>query len=223
MKVTKLKFSGLFLAAALLLFCSSSWAQRQKTVSISGTVTEQAGDAKAAPIPYATVQVPNAGVSAIANERGEYTIKSIAPGTYEFIVSSLGYETLTLKVTVVAAKPVYDFSLKVADFRLDDITVTAEASKTGSATASKINRTAIEHIQASSLADVMMLLPGADVTSSTFKPDLQGVKTLSVRGGSAMGTAIIMDGAPISNAANNECRYRWCKSRWRRTDSYFRY
>lgn len=202
MKVTKLKFSGLFLAAALLLFSSSSWAQRQKTVSISGTVTEQAGDAKAAPIPYATVQVPNAGVSAIANERGEYTIKSIAPGTYEFIVSSLGYETLTLKVTVVAAKPVYDFSLKVADFRLDDITVTAEASKTGSATASKINRTAIEHIQASSLADVMMLLPGADITSSTFKPDLQGVKTLSVRGGAAMGTAIIVDGAPISNAAN---------------------
>lgn len=202
MKETRLKASSLFMALALLLFCGSAWAQRQGLVTIKGTITEQVSDGTSAPIPYATVQIPSAGMSAVANERGEYVIKGIAPATYEFIVASLGYETLNLKVNVTAAKEVYDFKLRLADFRLDDITVTAEASKAGAATASKINRTAIEHIQASSLADVMVLLPGADITSSTFKPDLQGVKTLSVRGGNAMGTAIIMDGAPVSNAAN---------------------
>ena len=190
------------MAFALLLIGGSTWAQRQTAVTINGTVSEQVSSGTAAPIPYATVQVLGTGLSTVANEKGEYVIKGIAPGTYEFVVASLGYETLNLKVNVTAAKAVYDFQLRFADFHLDDIVVTAEASKTGSATASKINRTAIEHIQASSLADVMVLLPGADITASTFKPDLQGVKTLSVRGGNANGTAIIMDGAPVSNSAN---------------------
>lgn len=202
MKETKFKASSLLLALALLLLCGSAWAQRQGVVTIKGTITEQVSDGSSAPIPYATVQIPSAGMSAVANEKGEYVIKGIAPATYDVIVASLGYETLNIKVTITAAKEVYDFKLRIADFRLDDVTVTAEVSKAGAATASKINRTAIEHIQASSLADVMALLPGADITSSTFKPDLQGVKTLSIRGANAMGTAIIMDGAPISNAAN---------------------
>jgi len=202
MKETRFKASSLLLAFALLLMTGSVWAQRQAVVSIKGTVTEQVSDGTSAPVPYAAIQVTGTGMSAVANEKGEYTLPGIAPGTYEFVVSSLGYETLNTKVTITASKAVYDFKLRVADFRLDDVTVTAEVSKAGSATASKINRTAIEHIQASSLADVMALLPGADITSSTFKPDLQGVKSLSVRGASSMGTAIIMDGAPISNAAN---------------------
>ena len=202
MKETRFKACSLFMALALLLFCGSAWAQRQGLVTIKGTITEQVSDGTSAPIPYATVQIPSAGMSAVANERGEYVIKGIAPATYEFIVASLGYETLNLKVNVTAAKSVYDFKLKIADFRMDEITVTAEASKAGAATASKINRTAIEHIQANSLADVMVLLPGADITSDAFKPDLIGVKTMSLRGGTASGTAIIMDGAPVSNAAN---------------------
>ncbi len=200
MKELRLKASSLLLTVALLLLCGSSWAQQR--VTIKGTITEQVSDGTSAPIPYATIQVSGTGMSAVANEKGEYVIKGIAPATYEFIVASLGYETLNLKVTVTSTKEVYNFKLRVADFKLDDVMVTAEASKTGAATASKINRTAIEHIQASSLADVMVLLPGADITSNAFKPDLQGVKTLSVRGASATGTAIILDGAPVSNAAN---------------------
>ena len=202
MKETKFKASSLLVALALLLFCGSAWAQRQGVVTIKGTITEQVSDGTSAPIPYATVQIPSAGMSAVANEKGEYVIKGIAPATYDVIVASLGYETLNIKVNITAAKEVYDFKLRVADFRLDDVTVTAEVSKAGASTASKINRTAIEHIQASSLADVMALLPGADITADAFKPDLQGIKTLSVRGASAMGTSIIVDGAPISNAAN---------------------
>ena len=53
-------------------------------------------------------------------------------------------------------------------------------------------------MQASSLSDIMQLLPGATVS----KPDLTSVSTLSLRGGASLGTAVIMDGAPISNNSN---------------------
>lgn len=190
------------LSAILLTLVNTAVAQRANRVNIKGVVTEQTASGASETVPFATVQIPSLGITVVANEKGEYQMVGITPATYEFVISCLGYETQTLKVNVTAAKGVYNFSLKVSDFRLENIVITATASKSGAATASKINRTAIEHIQANSLADIMSLLPGADITSDVFKPDLQGVKTLSVRGGTAAGTAIIMDGAPISNAAN---------------------
>ena len=56
----------------------------------------------------------------------------------------------------------------------------------------------MEHMQLTSLADIMSLLPGA----STVKSDLTAVTTASIRGGSSLGTGILMDGAPLSNNAN---------------------
>ena len=44
--------------------------------------------------------------------------------------------------------------------------VSAESKKTGAATASKISKSAMEHIQATSLADIMSLLPGASTRTA---------------------------------------------------------
>ena len=79
--------------------------------------------------------------------------------------------------------------------------VSAESKKTGAATASKISKSAMEHIQATSLADIMSLLPGAS-TRTAEEIALKKVSTFSVRNGQSFGTAIIMDGAPLSNNAN---------------------
>ena len=81
----------------------------------------------------------------------------------------------------------------------------AEASKAGESTASMISRQAIDHSQTSSLRDIMQLLPGAAITN----PDLGSAHSITLRsvGGSDMnslGTAIIVDGAPLSNNANME-------------------
>ena len=66
-------------------------------------------------------------------------------------------------------------------------------------------RSFIDHSQTSSLRDIMALLPGASVTN----PDLSSAHSISLRSvnGSDMnslGTAIIVDGAPMSNNANME-------------------
>ena len=103
--------------------------------------------------------------------------------------------------------------MKADNFRLDEVVVTAKASKAGQSTASTISRTAMDHMQTSSLADLMQLLPGGVVSN----PNLSSASTMNIRafgnyyGDNAesgalnmnsLGTAIIMDGSPISNNAN---------------------
>lgn len=172
---------------------------RKNTGTIVGVVKE-AGASSSLGVPYAVVSIPEAGVNVVTDDNGNYRIEGLAPAEYTMSVSSLGYEAKTLKVEVGRREIRVDFVLKVADFKLDQVVISATASKTGAATASKISRTAIEHMQANSLSDIMTLLPGADVAA--YKPDLQGVNSQTIRGGVAMGTAVIMDGAPLSNNAN---------------------
>ncbi|MFR7602471.1 MAG: TonB-dependent receptor plug domain-containing protein [Alistipes shahii] len=87
--------------------------------------------------------------------------------------------------------------------------VSAESKKTGAATASKISKSAMEHIQATSLADIMSLLPGAS-TRTAEEIALKKVSTFSVRNGQSFGTAIIMDGAPLRTTPTcRPCRWRW--------------
>ena len=197
------------LAALLLSFVALG--QSKATGELSGKVRDASTPDLSEGVPYAVVSIPALGIATVSDVDGNYTLDHIVPAEYEVTVQSLGYETVATKVKIGAGKRQMDFSMNVADFRLDQVTVTAEVSKAGAATASKISRTAIEHMQANSLADVMALLPGADITDDMFRPDFYKVKTLSIRGGHtdgtdngeiAQGTAIVLDGAPLSNSAN---------------------
>ena len=197
---------GLMLTLGCMAPTESLWAQtsnsrsmQQAARAVQGTITADSEQGEV--IPYAVVSFTDVRAT-IAGKEGEYTLENIQPGTYEVEISSLGYETLKTTVTIVASKSNYDFKLKPANFYVEDVVVSARASSVGAATASTISRTAIDHLQANSLADVMQLIPGADITSDVFKPDMTSIKTPTIRGGAALGTAIIMDGAPISNTAN---------------------
>ncbi len=150
-------------------------------------------------IPFATIYLPQIGGGTMSKADGSFEIKNLSPEIYRIEISSLGFKSFQTTVDMKKGKNVFQiYSMEKANFRLNEVLVTATNSKAGATTASKISRMAIDHIQATSLADVMQLLPGATVD----KPDLVGVSTLELRGGSSLGTAIIMDGAPLSNNSN---------------------
>ena len=110
------------------------------------------------------------------------------------------------------------FYLQEENFRLNEVHITAENSKAGQATSSKISRLAMDHMQATSLGDVMQLLPGGLATN----PNLGYASQLNLRmisenasgipgvtdgeeeaaNMNSLGTLIIRDGAPVSNNAN---------------------
>ena len=189
---TRLCFSALF---AIMIAVVPSYAQNKSTVI--GTVT--AADSKD-PVAYALVHCPDAGVQAVTDGKGRFEMK-VVPGQHKVDISFLGFETIEQTITVKSGENEFHFELHPANFRVEDVVVTATASKAGAATASTISRTAMDHIQSSSLADVMSLLPGAS-TPDTRTLTLSQASSFSIRGGSSLGTAVIMDGTPMSNNAN---------------------
>ena len=186
----------LMIAVAMLGVATPSFAQQK--ASLQGKVIS--ADTKQA-VAYALVHFPETGLQAVTNSEGDFTIKQIAAGSYKMQISFLGYENLEQTITLKAGENSLKFELVAANFKVEDVVVTATASKAGAATASTISRTAMDHIQSSSLADVMSLLPGAS-TPDTRTLTLSKASSFAIRGGSSFGTAIIMDGSPMSNNAN---------------------
>ena len=78
---------------------------------------------------------------------------------------------------------------------LDEVNVVATKNEAGQATSSKIGRQAIDHLQATSLADLMQLLPGqllkqnSDMTS----PEQFYLRTLNSDKNNAFGVSIMVD------------------------------
>lgn len=181
---------------ALLGIATPSLAQQK--ASLAGKVLS--ADTKQA-VAYALVYFPETGLQAITNSEGDFQIKQIATGDHKIQISFLGYENLEKTISLKANENALTFELVPANFKVEDVVVTATASKAGAATSSTISRTAMDHIQSSSLADVMSLLPGAS-TPDTRTLTLSQASSFSIRGGASLGTAIIMDGTPMSNNAN---------------------
>lgn len=137
------------------------------------------------------------------DENGLFSFDNVLPRTYTIEARSLGYEvySATINLAEYKSKPL-SILLVPTMFDMKEVSVVAKRGK-GMTTTNTFSSAAIEHVQPTTLGDIMQLLPG-----STLKnPDLSEAQQLSIReiGGdanSAMGTALIIDGAPISNDGN---------------------
>lgn len=170
---------------------------------IRGTVYELSSAGKKVPLPGATVSIPAFGIGGVTSVNGAYLLKEVPNGKVRLSISFVGKVTIDT-LLVVTKNQKLDFVLQDDDFRLKEVVVTAESNKSGQSTSSKISTTAMEHLQAVSLDDLMALLPGGITTN----PSLSYASQMNIRSAgddgniNALGTAIIQDGAPISNNAN---------------------
>lgn len=90
---------------------------------------------------------------------------------------------------------------------IKEVIVTAQESR-GLATSSVIEKHAMEHLQPSSFADILELLPGG----RSSDPDLTATNQIRIRetgsaseyNTSSLGTSFVIDGAPISTNANRQ-------------------
>lgn len=184
---------------ALLLSASTLSGEDQGRFFISGKIIE---DGAREPLFMATVVVKELGLWSVTDEKGEFKITNIPAGKYTVEFSNLGYETREMVLDIKKDLKGLSVLMKTQSLALDEVVVTAKEG--GEITSSsKISAQTIEHIQPSSLKDVMQLLPG----SITENPNLTSVNTLSIRDigsntANAIGTALIVDGASLSNDAN---------------------
>ncbi len=174
----------------LLSFCLSAAAQEV----VSGTVKDaRSGE----PVPGAAVtQGKN---WAITDSLGVFKLKTREKSP--ITITSLGYKTLESALTPGAV-----YRLEPDILALQEVVIIAQENR-GLTSSSKIGADAIAHIQPSSLADVLELLPGGraidPALSSPQIANLRSAASVSADyATSALGTSIIVDGKPIGNNAN---------------------
>ena len=193
------------IAFAMLLFglllAKTASAQSKtdaKGYTISFTVTEK-GTAES--IMMASCNLNPLGAFTVTNIDGKASFTNIPQGKYTLEISYVGFEKYQTILDVNGNQ-----NLKIVmtptSLALKEVVVTAQRKSSGASTTSVINRQAIDHLQASSLADVMQLIPGMKMgnTDMTQQSNLQ-LRTLVNNNTSAFGSSIVVDGMPMSNNA----------------------
>jgi len=212
MKEKKQKLGSRYLILVLSLWMCLSIslplrAQSHEKATVSGRIHELDERKKAIPLPYATLFFPDYGMGATSDEEGRFQVMNVPTGKARIQVQYVGKLPIDTLVNV-NQNMTLDFTLKDEDFKLKEVIVTATQSQAGKSTASNISRQAMDHLQATSLNDLLALMPGGLSQNSDLN-NSQQINIRQISGNSsgeqalnALGTAIIRDGAPISNNSN---------------------
>lgn len=175
----------------------------EKTGTIKGRVKDTTGEL----LIGANVIIKETLLGCATNKNGDFLVKKLNPGTYTVEVSFVGYKKETKKVVVQAGQTSeVNFTLESVSFQIGGIEVVATTELIPRDASSKtiISSAEIEHFQASSIGDVLDLVPGVQKTTN---PGLGKTSQIAIRGDqadalSAFGTLVILDGVPLSNNAN---------------------
>jgi outer membrane receptor protein involved in Fe transport len=157
------------------------------------------------PLPLVNVLVVGSGRGAVTNDKGEYSITGIGPGTYSIRASLLGYRPIEVKRVLIEADKtsVFDFKLASTDIEMEGVTVEGQpplVDVTKTAGDQTFNREKIEQLpNVKGVEDVLGLQAGV----------VKFGGQLFLRGGRANETQILIDGVVVNDvsgaaAANQE-------------------
>jgi len=158
------------------------------------------------PLGFATIQLRHqneTSYAAVADYNGYYSFSKLPSGSYRVEVSYLGYDK-DIRTLFISQDEELDIRLKSTVCSLNEVVVTASEQK-GFTSSSRIDRTAMEHLQPSSFTDLLELLPGG----KSVDPNMGNANTIRLReAGStdediaSLGVAFVMDGMPLNENAN---------------------
>lgn len=190
---------GISIILLLFSFIASAFGQK---FSVTGIVT---GGQKKELIEYATVVVEGSGVGSVTNDKGVFIIENLSPGKYSLKVQCIGYADKVVAFKLDKNIDNLKIVLDEMNLALDEVTVTSRRKVTDATTTYSIDRTALDHIQGVSIADVSSLLPGEQTNKSL---GLTSSQTITLRGTNQemdnpdFGTVLEMDGVRLSRNAS---------------------
>lgn len=164
-----------------------------QTCTVRGKViTDHDGEAAS----FAIVSIQKLEQRTVCDIDGRFELRNIPIGKHTIEVECLGY--VKLKQQFSATK---DISLKLklqsSSFALPEFEVMAKKSRKGKVI---IDESALEYIQPTSLADVMLLLPGSVYKENNLTQFSQiSSRQVGSDANTSLGVGIITDGAPVSN------------------------
>lgn len=173
----------------------------QKPVSVKLKIVDNVSKE---PVIGATAVIRQYGIYGVADIDGSLVLKNVPAGKAAIEVQMLGYEINTQEFDFVSPLNLI-ISLRPTSLELEEVTVVAKSSVAGTSTSSKIGRQAMDHLQATSLKDLMQLIPGQLVTGVS---DMTSAEKITIRtlntsnANNAFGTSVMIDGVPVSDNAS---------------------
>ena len=186
------------LTILLFLLPLQVWGQSKgRGVNLKLTVLS---DTDGQPVIGAACLLTDYGIYDISDEHGTVRLEKVPVGKATLLVQILGYEDFQ-KTYNFQRDSTFTIRIQESTLALEEVVVTAKSSAAGSSTSSSIGRMAIDHLQATSLKDIMQLLPGQLMSSSdmTSEEKLTIRSVSSASANNSFGTSIMMDGVPMSD------------------------
>ncbi|MBD5268803.1 MAG: TonB-dependent receptor [Bacteroides sp.] len=181
-----------------------------KADKIFGSISEMS---TGEPLSYVTVKAEPGNHFAVSDDNGRWELQ-LAPGSYRLSFSMVGFQSDSLNVTVPRAKALR-VKMKEDAKMLKEVVITARESH-GMTSSSRIDRSAMEHLQPTSFTDLLELLPG----NMSQTPDMNKANTITLRETgtvsatgaktdtsddyaiTSLGTMFMVDGAPVNTDGN---------------------
>ena len=183
----------IFIAFFISGLCSALFAQTDKA-TVEGVVRDSDGK----PLSFATMFIAELGTGVSTDLEGKFRFTGTKGTEYTLNVSYLNHVDKEVKVKAGSPEPLV-IVLEEQSYELAEVVVMADYKKNQGSTA-VINQQALEHIQPTSVADVLSLLPGGLFRESSAT----GFNRISLRQSSSddntsLGMAVVMDGIPQDN------------------------
>lgn len=193
------RFRVFSLLSILMLFGVSAYGRDSGTYTIKAVILDKTGE----PLSGATMQLVQSGLWGISGKDGEVEIRNVPRLPVAYKVSMLGYKDVEGEIRL-DGKDNVRILMEEESLSMREVVVVAQAGQGGESTTSIIGRQALDHLQATSLKDILQLLPGgvSMKNPSLTSPGQFKVRTLASDGNATFGAAIIINGMPVSTNAN---------------------
>ena len=183
----------IFIAFFISGLCSALFAQTDKA-TVEGVVRDSDGK----PLSFATMFIAELGTGVSTDLEGKFRFTGTKGTEYTLNVSYLNHVDKEVKVKAGSPEPL-GIGLEEQTDELAEVVVMADYKKNQGSTA-VINQQALEHIQPTSVADVLSLIPGGLFRESSAT----GFNRISLRqsgsdDNTSLGMAVVMDGIPQDN------------------------
>ena len=182
----------LFFSLAMFALPARAIGDKRHHHTITGTVYTASNKE---PASFAIVKIDKLGLGVACDIDGHFELKKIPEGEHILRFSCLGYSSKEQNVKVT--KDVHiTLQLSFSSFALPELEIMASRNKHDKIV---VDEAAIEYIQPTSLADVLLLLPGNVYKENNMSKFGQiSSRQVGSDANTSLGMAIMTDGAPIS-------------------------
>ena len=158
----------------LVLGASSSMAQKDCTLVLTGTITDEHGQT----LPGATVVMVQNKSGKVSDANGSFQFEEVCPGSVSLEVKFLGYVTRQIKVDTKKAETLM-IRLQQEEKMLSEIVVEGKAEQiTATSNFGQLSGQALEETKGKSLGEALRSITGVSTIQSgpaIFKPVIHGV------------------------------------------------